>query len=97
MASKGRTRKGAVELVTMGRNDMVVRLVGGAEEEDHRLIIRAVEQVGGPGGLVNPVAICCDGLCCNGLKNRTLEIDTVINERDEGATHIVEHVTNRPR
>jgi len=95
MQDEKKISKGAVRLVTMGQNEMVVKLVGGLEEEHQKVVIRAVERLG-PGGQTS-AGICCDGLCCNGLKQSSIGIETTINQLEVERVTVLEHVTNRPK
>jgi len=89
-----RVKREAVQLVTMGQNDMVVKMVGGVGKEKERVIIRAVEQVEGIGKRAL-VSLCCDGLCCDGLKGSS-RMEQVIHEMREGIP-VIEQIRTMPK
>lgn len=74
-------KKGIVELIVMGKNDMVVKLdtseMGAGEINNIRKIIRASEQIGSN----KTAGICCDGLCCDGLKGSSIMEKVVLEHR----------------
>lgn len=73
------SKKSVVQLVTMGENEMVVKLDGNevGTQPTNRVIIRVVERGVGVG---ETAGICCDGLCCDGLKAASAAVTQVIQE-----------------
>lgn len=80
-------KKGIVELVVMGENDMVVKIdasqMGTGEMINERKVIRGIEQVGS----TKVAGICCDGLCCDGLKSSSIMTRVIL---EQGTIPVVE-------
>lgn len=72
-------KKGAVQLVVMGNNEMVVKLDATQEGNAgvQKIIIRQMEKVDSG---TRPTGLCCDGLCCNGLKSASQIVRVMIEE-----------------
>jgi hypothetical protein len=77
----------------MGQNDMVVKVTGGVKAENVNVIIRAVEGT----GKSTPRGICCDGMCCNGLKPSAMAKNETVVEKMEGKVLVIENVTMIPK
>lgn len=88
------TKKGAIQLLVLGENEMAIKLDAAASKGKEVVVIKgAYQPISGP----ELAETCCDGLCCDGLKGGSEVFKVITTEKIEEGRRVIQRIRKQQR